>query len=451
LEEIIQRIRKKAQEIAEVIRKENGKIHIVTHHDADGISSGAIMYKTLEIIGKKFCIEVVRQLEDGIIQDLALKDVDLFIFTDLGSGQKEMIAEYLKDKKVVIADHHHPADFKASNIYELNCHNFGVDGKDEVSGSGMTYFLCKEIDPSIIEFSEFTLVGAAGDTQKKKGKFSSLNKYLLKDAKKSGRINVKKGLRLFGRFTRPLHKALMYLDKPKIPGVNNNESAAIQMITDLNIPARDQEGDWTKLGNLSSDDEAKLTTEILLRSEVSDNGDGLTGNVYVLPNGFELREFATMLNACGRLDRGQAGLELCVGKRKSINSTLKEYRRRISKYLQWLKRNQDILIKKKNATYLVARDKIDENFIGTIMSIVSKSRDNKTMIMFGFANSDNGVKVSGRADSSLNGKVDIGEAIHNVAEELGGEGGGHSLAAGAKIPYGTELEFIEKVDVMLDH
>ena len=158
-----------------------------------------------------------------------------------------------------------------------------------------------------------------------------------------------------------------------------------------------------------------------------------------------------MLNACGRMNKGNTGLDLCLGKIKNIDTTLLEYRRKIAKYLAWVNRNKNVLIKKKNAVYLVARDNVDENFIGTVMSIISKSKDNPYKIMFGFANSDNGVKVSSRADSSLADTVNLGKAILKVVEDIGGEGGGHSLAAGAKIPAGVELEFIEKIDPLLEH
>ena len=451
MKSIIEKMMNKAKEITPLINKEKGKIHIVTHHDADGISSGAIIFRALEILGKDITIDVVRQLEDEIIKNISKKSADLFIFTDLGSGQKEIIGRYIKETPVIIIDHHQKSDYTSENIHEFNCHDFGVDGKDEISGSGMTYILCRELTPKIKDMSEFILIGAAGDTQKKDGMFISLNKYLLEEVKTAGRIQVKTGLRLFGRYTRPLHRSLMYCDRPKIPHVNNNESGAVQMMADLNLSARKKNGEWTTLSDLSDEEEMNLITEIILRTDMCDNGENLVGNVYILPNNFELREFATMLNACGRMNKGNTGLDLCLGKIKNIDTTLLEYRRKIAKYLAWVNRNKNVLIKKKNAVYLVARDNVDENFIGTVMSIISKSKDNPYKIMFGFANSDNGVKVSSRADSSLADTVNLGKAILKVVEDIGGEGGGHSLAAGAKIPAGVELEFIEKIDPLLEH
>jgi single-stranded-DNA-specific exonuclease len=451
LEEIINAIDKKAKEFSEIVKNHKGMIRIFTHHDADGISSGAIISKALEYAKKEYTIKVIRQLEDSIISELSDKESDLFIFTDLGSGQKEIIQKYLPKNTVIIADHHQGSDLTWDNLYELNCHHFGVDGKDEISGSGVTYFLARAIAEQIKNHSELVLIGAAGDTQKVNGEFKSLNKYLLSEVVKANRIKIITGLRLFGRYTRPLHKSLVYLDSPRIEGVTGNESSTIQMLCDLQIPIRQQNGDWTTLSRLDKNQEKRLITEILIRSEEFDNKSCLIGKVYILPYNYELREFATMLNACGRLNRGHVGLDLCLGKRNSIKDTLDEYRRKIAKYLGWVNRNKSILIKKKNATYLVARDSIDENFIGTVMSIISRSADNTTKIMFGFANSDTGVKVSARADSSLCNKVNIGEAILKVIEEIGGEGGGHSLAAGAKIKIGSELEFIEKIDILLDY
>ena len=78
--------------------------------------------------------------------------------------------------------------------------------------------------------------------------------------------------------------------------------------------------------------------------------------------------------------------------------------------------------------FIIGGDSIEDTLIGTICSIVSGSNNLKQEIVIGFANSEDGVKVSGRLNKKSN--MNIGELIKNVVHSLGGEGGGHGKAGG---------------------
>jgi len=45
--------------------------------------------------------------------------------------------------------------------------------------------------------------------------------------------------------------------------------------------------------------------------------------------------------------------------------------------------------------------------------------------------------------------INLGEAMRNAAQAIGGEGGGHPVAAGASIPKGKEEEFLKLLDELL--
>ena len=451
-----------AGKASEIILKEKGKILVVSHFDADGICAGSLAYKALDAIGKKFDIMFVKQLEIDILKDVSKHDADLFWFTDLGSGQIRNINEQIKGKTIIISDHHNIdeddiADGKAdnnnnsknkNNIIHINPHFFGIDGNDEISGAGITYLVASSLSETVDDFIYLALVGATGDVQKKHGSFKSLNSKILEKTIGLGKIKMQKGLRLFGRTSKPLHRCLQYCNEPKIPDVTKNEMGAIKFLQNLNIPPKQENGDWTTLANLSIEQETALSTAIILAGNVRSNKDFLVGNIYMLPNNFEIREFATMLNACGRLGKSEEGMKLCLGMRDSIDDILTGYRRKIAKYLSWASKNEDALIKTDIAEYLIAKDKIDENFIGTIISIRSYSDRDKS-ILVGFASSENGTKVSGRVSRNLEGKINIGDAIKSASADVGGEGGGHTLAGGAKIPNDSEERFIKLLDNLL--
>ena len=55
-------------------------------------------------------------------------------------------------------------------------------------------------------------------------------------------------------------------------------------------------------------------------------------------------------------------------------------------------------------------------------------------------------RVSARATRSLfNNGLDLAKVLHEAADLVGGNGGGHPVASGATIPLGKEKEFLEKV------
>ena len=67
-----------------------------------------------------------------------------------------------------------------------------------------------------------------------------------------------------------------------------------------------------------------------------------------------------------------------------------------------------------------------------------------------FDDSDDGVKVSARADRSLVRKgLDLSSVMKIASEMVGGYGGGHNIAAGATIPKGKEEVFLDAVDDMV--
>jgi RecJ-like exonuclease len=67
-----------------------------------------------------------------------------------------------------------------------------------------------------------------------------------------------------------------------------------------------------------------------------------------------------------------------------------------------------------------------------------------------FANDDEGVKVSARGTPGLVRQgLDLSAVMGEAAPAVGGEGGGHDVAAGATIPAGTEEPFVERADAVI--
>ncbi|MFB6209641.1 MAG: DHH family phosphoesterase, partial [Candidatus Nanohaloarchaea archaeon] len=91
---------------------------------------------------------------------------------------------------------------------------------------------------------------------------------------------------------------------------------------------------------------------------------------------------------------------------------------------------------------------IGDDFIGTVTTIsMSNGFFSDVPAILGVAESDKDkIKASCRATKeAVENGLNLGEVMEQVCEEVEGEGGGHSVAAGAKFPRDRKEEFIEKV------
>jgi RecJ-like exonuclease len=158
----------------------------------------------------------------------------------------------------------------------------------------------------------------------------------------------------------------------------------------------------------------------------------------------DAKEFATILNACTNMNEPSIGLALCLGNEKALGTArnlLKAYRKVIGNYMRWIENNPESIRQAENVNYILGRDVINENFIGTIVSMLFKPVE-KTLI--GFGNSKDGIKVSARSKG-----INIRDIIVEAAKICGGRGGGHEGAAGAVIPADTQERFIELCESLL--
>lgn len=460
--EQLQKMINEAKKAKEWINETNEQIRVISHYDADGISSAAIVVRTLLRAGKDFHLTVVKQLSEEILESLAEEDRKLFIFLDMGSGQIEMIKKHLNSSRVIICDHHQPEGEADENMVHINSVIAGVE--DNISGSGVTYILSRTIDPNNIDLSQLAIIGAIGDSQidaiGPDWGVSGLNKEILKEAQSKGNMRVSKGLRLWGRYTRPLHKTLAFSIDPYIPGISGSESASVQFLQEIGIPVKKGE-DWRTIADLSEDEQKKLATGIIkerIRGNY-ENPEHIFGDVYDLldKEGIfrDANEFATMLNACGKMGKADLGISICLNDEKAfekVKGVLEGYRKEIGRGVSWVYskiENPDV-VQRKKGIYILTGSKISEHMISNVISIVNHSGILPEKPLFGFADSEKGVKVSARASDSLVEKgLKLNEIMSQTAEKLGGEGGGHMGAAAAVIPKENQEAFINTTEQIL--
>lgn len=421
---------------------------MIGQYDADGICATAIAHKMLERLEKDFEYEIIKQLYEKDVERLAEEDEELLLFVDIGSGQSELIEKHIieeTDKKVIVSDHHEP-EIEGSFIH-INPHFLGLDGGEAISAAGMTYLLAEQVSEENKDLIQFALVGAAGDVQKQEGEFLGVNERLAEKAVEGGYLEKKKGLDLYGRSTKPIQDSLKYTTDPHLEGITKNESGAIQLVESAGIRVREN-GDFRSLSDLSEEEEKRLTHRMI---EQGLPVQKLLNDIYILPNGYEIDEFSTIINACGRLGEPKKGVKILLeGDEDLIDRISSKYGRKVSESLRYVENNKEDskIVYEKNIGVIDGKSSIEEEFIGTVTTIAMSNGMFETPVVMGVADAEKEkVKVSSRAKKeAVEDGLNLGEIVGELCEECDGEGGGHNIAAGAKIPSENKADFIKKLD-----
>ena len=451
---------KSAERAAEAVRSAKS-VTVISHIDADGITAGSIASMTLERLGIEHTVLYENKITEEVIDSVNSNKDDLVWICDLGSGY---LAEFDKDG-LLITDHHVP-DLSSKrkqttldsfiSIFHVNPHIFGIDGSIEISGAGVTYLVSKSVDPRNIDLAYLALVGAVGDFQdSREAGLVGLNRTIVNDAMISGEVVPEMDLRLFGRETRGLVQFLQYSNDPELPGLTNSPRECLKFYSDLDIPLT-RGGKDRAWNDLSVDEKERATDKLIQLLDGTGTEKHLYGEVYTLP-GFDkgtglrdAKEFATILNSCGRYEDAETGMRICCGDRSALKDAERnrtEHRKNISVALTYINENH-LMRESRFIQHFDAGDKIKDTVVGIVAGMLLNSNSaNRWLPIIAFADADDGVKVSARAYRSLVDRgLNLSVIMKKAAEIVGGFGGGHSIAAGATIPPDKKEEFLSIVE-----
>ncbi len=426
------------------------KVRVLTQFDADGVTSAAILTKALMREQSNFELHVLKQLTSDVIEKLDVKEDDLLILADFGSGQLGMLMGIIEKTQVIVLDHHETSDISHLNLFHVNPLLFG---EDEMSASIVCYLFAKFLNLKNVDLVDIAIIGATADEADEKWEFKGLIKKVLEEGELIGKISVVRGLRLYGRNTRPIYKSLAFTFDPFIPGISGSESQAVQFLSDLGISVRDGT-EWKKLKDLTLEEQQKLASAIILeRMKTEEDASDIFGDIHTLfgrPEELQdVREFATLINACGRTGNHDIAIRILLGDYSVTErcwEVMERYRAMISDGLNWVRSNPRRILRTPKANFIVARDSIPETVIGTVATIILNSGMIETdKPLFGLAYTEDGkIKISGRVSKALK-ETNLKDIISAAVSTLGGEGGGHVSAAGGIIPRDKEADFIRLV------
>ena len=174
----------------------NKKIHLVSHFDTDGITSAAIMSKTLERLSIQFSVKIVKQLTMKEILEFP-KD-KIIVLLDLGSSHLLELST-LKAEVFVIDHHEIKKETIKPNITIINPHL--LKNYENLCSAELTYLISENISEENKDLSHLAIIGMIGDTMERE--ICKTREKIIKNAK----VKIKKGLLIYPS-TRPLDKAL---------------------------------------------------------------------------------------------------------------------------------------------------------------------------------------------------------------------------------------------------
>jgi len=453
------------------------RVLLASHIDADGLTSAAIAASALTRAGIPVETVFKKQLDPDEIASIAARDEETVLFTDFGSGQLDVISEHVAagEFEAVVADHHQPADPEnchpdavhetdgyADFDYHCNPLLVGINGASELSGAGAAYVLARALEPDggdNRDLAALAVVGAVGDMQAVGGELVGANSGIVEEGVAADVLREGTDLSLYGKQTRPLPKLLEYATEVPIPGISNDQAGATRFLEELGLDLKRQ-GEWRTWADLTDDERQTVASALVQRAVKrgvpAGKIDSLVGTTYTLtaePTGTELRdasEFSTLLNATARYERADVGLAVCLGDRQApleqARKLLANHRRNLSQGLDLVKERG--ITHAEHVQYFDAGEAIRETIVGIVagMALGTDGVDADKPII-AFADADGETKVSARATGPLVGRgVDLSVVMGEAARSVGGDGGGHDIAAGATVPAGEETAFVEAAD-----
>jgi single-stranded DNA-specific DHH superfamily exonuclease len=422
-----------AKNAAEKIRKYRF-VRIISHNDADGLTSAGIMAQALLRAGIRFQLSIAGRLDEAAIDEVnrSISKAELVIFCDMGSGQPELISKVGTD--VIVLDHHKPVGKSQAKVM-VNAHLVGIDGATDISASGTCYLVARELNEINVDLAGLAIAGAVGDRQL----FQTANAFILEDALKAGIVSVRRGLKVGDG---DLVDVLAYSTEPFLD-ITGYPEKVNKFLKQLELSGNIEE--------LSEEAVSKLVNGIALklaRQASPEAAEAVIGEVLLLNRELvkNVYDFVSVLSTCGKQKIYGLALAICMRDEEVVYEALsltKEHEKRLTLDIR---ENIEKIRKGENIWYINTVDAVSTgNLASTVVRYLHPE------LPFICVNESEGIlKVSARGTRELVSKgLDLSFALREAAGAVGGSGGGHSVASGASIPLGSSEEFLSIADQII--
>ena len=412
---------------------------MLTHYDADGISSAGIIANALLRKGIRFQLTLSKSLDAETVNAVG-RGSKCLILADMGSSFLTELEQL--GCPVVVLDHHAPVG-GSSKVIHVNPHLFGIDGMTSGCAGAVSMMFAVAMDESNWDLLAIAFAGIVGDRQHIRG-LSGINKWLLEGGLSRKVLELRPGCLLpEGKLAEELAEGF----EPFIIGISGNLQGAMSLLNEAGIP------EDASLVQLNDNERRKLTSLVALRlleqgCTTSAMEEQITDRYFFPSWQITADDLAQLLNACGRTDQEGVGVALTFKdtKARQIAERLrKAYRGSVLEAMRSIVEGG--VSKKQNLQYFISTNpSLSGVLAGLTMQFVGDC-DKPTIALSMHGDK---VRVSSRANFKLVEKgVDLAVALREAAAAVGGQGGGHAVASGATIAKGKEEAFLQKLDEII--
>ncbi|HDM66761.1 MAG TPA: DHH family phosphoesterase, partial [Thermoplasmatales archaeon] len=346
----------------------------------------------------------------------------------------------------IILDHHQPLkDFKPpDNILEINSNLCNFKGDSEACGATLSYSLATSLNKDNRDLAPLAITGFTGDKQYIGG-VKGLNKTILEEAVNSKIVTKEVGIKTPGE---TIEDILYYTVDPYYPGISGNKEGIKHLLKRLKIDSSKH------IDSLTTFEKKKLFSALLLLLIKTGNTTPIILDTIVreryqstMTHG-EIEYYADLLDACGKGEQRDLAFAVALGDEEAYKEATLFYRSYTQLLLDEL---QELEVKgaqeKKHYRYFYSKESSRSGVVAGIA--VNYLFDDKKPLISLVRHKDE-LHVSSRGNQRLVDKgLNLGEAMRLVANKLGGQGGGHRIAAGATIPLEKEELFLEELDMVI--
>jgi RecJ-like exonuclease len=441
--------------------KSKKSISVTTHIDCDGLTSGSIITKALIRAGANCTVRTSKEFSKNVLESFKTDSRDFHVVTDLGGGFGKELDQTLGDNWIVL-DHHQIPDEEIDNQNVINSWKYGIDGGADICAGGMAYLASVALDERNSDLSAIAVVSALGDRQDQgeRKSFTGKNFEIANTAKEQGLVDIDLDLLLVGRETRPLVDALAFTSQPFIEGLTWNRDTCLSVLNSSGVNLK-EEGRWRVPAELNEEEKRQVIeaiTKFASGKNATEIMSELIGYTYTFPREDSRsflrdgREFSTMLNSCGRINRSGVGMAVCMGDRNKIlreaETILTDYRKMIREYMNILSNERWRISESETCVMVNGEDIVPETMTGTISSLIAGSPKNSgKIVILRTKAEENTIKFSSRKSFGCTSDINLSEIMRTGAEKFDGIGGGHNAAAGAKITKDKLDEFLNYLEV----
>jgi RecJ-like exonuclease len=413
-----------------------GRWRVIYHYDGDGIASASSALRALQRIGYSAQASPLVGVERSRMADLLGATKGPVLIVDTGASWLDLAVAH--PAPVIILDHHQyptPPELPP-HVAFVNPLNWGVDGMSEMCAATLTWLFTVHLDPKNWDNAPFGLSGAIADRQHVGG-FRGLNAKLVEEAVTRSLVIRRAGLPLFGP---SVGEALSRSIDPYFAGLSGRLEEGRHALESLGI---DPSGPPS---SLTPADERRLSNALVARlvhqGTRPEFREVLTQERWTLPTvGLDAQELSNLQNATGRIGEPGVGIALALGDAEALARARRAEETWRSGILGGLRRIEDGGVNSRNAIQWF--ESPETTLAGLAMNYLLDSK----RPVFVFSQGSEAIKLSGRGtDWLVRQGLDLAVVCRDAARHVHGEGGGHRVASGATIPFGSRDAFLEEAD-----